>query len=338
MADSAEPGKLSGPNTVSLLSNIGLLTNSFSLTNIGLLIHNIIAQCRAPVASPLPSTHAHTHIYSRSPLTPTSLSVSLSQSLTSLSAKNTSSIITTATAAAGGGGGDSVGGALGMSPLPEYGDYCPSLSFEEFLVFLYAYSELKISHSLSLTDWSSHFNSFLSEMTATMSSTIITPMKDNNNNNNKLSKPVYAYNNYNNYNNNNNNNNKISSSAELWFQSWQKRMLKSSDFKTLLQSLSHTRQTRMVASPEEARNRDQYIILFALDVITAIQKFENMLYQEYCQLPIETVSCEKQVDLICGFLQKNGFFMTLNQVIRHVYDVQPESHRYAVGNMNKSMY
>ena len=346
MADSSDPGKLSGPNTIALLSSIGLLTNHFSFYKIGMLIHNIISQqsvSRQSVPfSPAPNMNSNNN--SSVVMTPTGRNLSIrsfySPRMTQTQNSTTSSLPSTPVPM-----NSTTTGNTGIEDADT--DYQPSLSFEEFLVFLYMYSQLRsqlLSYT-SLVEWNSFCHVYLTEISQTMSMSMSNNTTSSNNAHTPIKTPLVTHvavttptnntstNNNTNTPNSNSNNNKIISSAELWFQAWQKRMLTSVDFKQLIQTIAASRQSRMVAAPQDARNRDRYGLLFSLEILQSIQKIENKLYTMFSNANTTSntnaieKSYEKQVDMITDFLIKNRLFTTKKQVFQHVYNLQYEDEK-----------
>jgi hypothetical protein len=189
--DSTDPGKLSGPNLFTLLSKLDILTNHTTLSDIGILLHQISAH---------------------------SLSLSPFLSTVPLASDNLEQ---------------------GSSPL---------LSFEEFLIFLCAFSELRYDGVI-------HLPSFLSPSSPLSSSTF-------------PSAPPSELQSF---------------DHDQWLHQWKNYFSHSKSFSKLFHDciLPVVTQSFLLASPDDARERDVYSLLFSLDFLFSIETVEKEMFQLY---------------------------------------------------------
>eukprot|EP01038_Epipyxis_sp_PR26KG_P006579 gene6579-9045_t len=133
----------------------------------------------------------------------------------------------------------------------------PSLSFEEFLIFLCVFSQLKYDGVIINPNYNNHNNSKYN-------------FNNNDNNNDHL-------------NNNNNNNNNVPSSSQ-WLVAWRSHMCVSISFNRLLEEdiLPILSKQTLLAFPEDARLRDRLSCIFSYEVLQAIEAIEGSL-QIYLQ-------------------------------------------------------
>ena len=268
--DSTNPGKLSGPNLFTLLSKLGILNNRIALSDIGMLLHQISA-----------------HLHAQAPA--------------------------------------SVGA---FSPASLDGPDCPSLSFEEFLVFLCAYSQQfydSPSHPGSdsgdtetLSTLSHDPGSLRREAIRLMAvgsktspSMSVKPTRHRGSSTTSdldtCSSPVYgrdisvtetrpfvsasnqANQEYRSHGLSTGLNIIISSdsgveggcpsASRAWFSGWRDHMNSSVAFKDLLETkvLPTLRGHTILATPDDARLRDKYAVLYSLEVLLTMQRVEDTL-------------------------------------------------------------
>jgi hypothetical protein len=269
--DSTNPGKISGPNLFTLLSKLGILNNRIALSDVGMLLHQI-------------SSHLH------------------AQAPASMGA---------------------------FSPVSQDGTDCPSLSFEEFLVFLCAYSKQfydtsshtesdcgdgdtetlstlspdpvslrreairlmavgsKTSPSLSVKP-TRHRGSSTTSDPETCSSPLC--VKDISLTETRPYVPIsHGTQQQRSYGGTTGLNIIISSdsgveggcpsASRAWFTGWRDHMNSSIPFKDLLESniLPMLRGHTILATPDDARLRDKYSVLFSLEVLLTMQRVEDTL-------------------------------------------------------------
>jgi hypothetical protein len=154
--------------------------------------------------------------------------------------------------------------ALGISGSQSGATESPSLSFEEFLVFLYAFSQLRfegvmISPGLldEIPDASEHETA---AAVAAMKSTSI-PRKGSVTGGVRESKRSEVM------------------SSETWFNKWLTLMSSSASFRHLLEEciLPILKKQTLLAFPEDARLRDKFSCVFSLEVLHAIECAEGPL-------------------------------------------------------------
>lgn len=143
-----------------------------------------------------------------------------------------------------------------LAALYEGGDYydTPSLTFEEFIVFLCAFSQLRFEGVMLTADM------FRKRLTSTQSN--YTPSKVPQNpssRHSQLSMP--------------------SPTPENWFKQWQEFMGSSASFRRLLVEcvLPILRKQTLLAFPEDARLRDRFCCVFSLEVLLAVEGVEGPL-------------------------------------------------------------
>jgi hypothetical protein len=211
--DSLEPGKLSGPNLLTLLSKLNVLTDQTSLSDIGILLHQV-----------------STHSTSKGPV--------------------------------GGGSTDS----------DESGLESPLLSFEEFLVFLCTYANLRYEGTIVFPD----FNEPLDDVSDVSSERERSPQQPIISNNSKLTVTekrkedrLHRM-----------NSRRI---IDSWTLNWNNIMITSKPFKRLLVEcvMPILKKDPVLAFPEDARHRDLFIQIFSLEVLMSIQKQEDSLLRAF---------------------------------------------------------
>ena len=288
--DSTNPGKISGPNLFTLLSKLGLLNNRIALSDVGMLLHQISA-----------------HLHAQAPV--------------------------------------SMGA---FSPVSQDSTDCPSLSFEEFLVFLCAYSQQyyessshtgsdcgdtetlstlspdpvslrreairlmavgsKTSPSVSVKP-TRHRGSSTTSDPETCSTPLYT--KDISISDSRPYVPLLSQGNQQQqrgYGGSTGLNIIISSdsgvegglpsASRTWFAGWREHMNSSVAFKDLLESnispmlRGHT----ILATPDDARLRDKYSVLYSLEVLLAMQRVEDTLRSVFiCELQCDSVDSPDSV-------------------------------------------
>jgi hypothetical protein len=194
--DSTDPGKLSGPNLFTLLSKLDILTNRTTLSDIGILLHQISAHSlslspfisAAPLSDPQATAAVADHSQSSSPL----------------------------------------------------------LSFEEFIIFLCAFAELRDEGVV-------HLPSFVMTSSA-LSTTSSEPQA-------------------------------MVVDHEQWLKLWNNYFSNSRSFSVLFHEriLPVVNQSLLLASPDDARERDVHSLLFSLDVLFSIETVEKMMQELYLQ-------------------------------------------------------
>jgi hypothetical protein len=267
--DSTNPGKISGPNLFTLLSKLGILNNRIALSDVGMLLHQISA-----------------HLHAQAPA--------------------------------------SMGA---FSPVSQDGTDCPSLSFEEFLVFLCAYSQ-QFYDSSSHTESDSGDTETLSTLSPdpvslrreairlmavgskTSPSVSVKPTRHRGSSTTSdpetSSSPLcgkdisvteirpyvpVAQGNQQQWSHGGTTGLNIiissdsgveggcPSASRAWFTGWRDHMNSSIPFKELLESniLPMLRGQTILATPDDARLRDKYSVLFSLEVLLTMQRVEGTL-------------------------------------------------------------
>jgi hypothetical protein len=177
-------------------------------------------------------------------------------------------------------------------------NFLPALSFEDFLVFLCAFSQLRFEGVLSNYD---NLDSKHNE--------------NNNKNNNKLHEINYTH-------------------KSDWFKKWQKFMDTSPSFRKLLQEyiLPVLKRQTLLAFPEDARLRDRLSFVFSIEVLHAIQKIETSLESFFLKqrnsyrLLNKKYDNDVEINLILLSLNKMGLVPSViseAQVFQLVKDVLP---------------
>lgn len=257
--DSLEPGKLSGPNLFALLSKLrGALHNSVKLSEVGLFLHGIHQRSFPPSYfqnnNELKNSTSFSSTFSipslknnsraRSSLSSFSLPTPTSSSSSSTSSSTSSSSL--------------------------FFDGCPSLTFEDFLIFLFIFSH---AHHPSYSNLLSNVGNILKE------ATLHSP-------NSKSQKPTGLVNFL------SDSESKSSefvartprTTTQLWVKQWQEIMKNSSFFNsylksTLLPILNCNKS--IIACPDTARLRDKYSGIFSLEILNAVSESEGDLLQYY---------------------------------------------------------
>lgn len=137
----------------------------------------------------------------------------------------------------------------------------PSLSFEEFLVYLCIFADLLKDTSMDI--------SLLMERIVTL-----IPRKE------KSESPRFSReNSYSEIFASNREDLTIIKLSDYWFQMWEKYMKSSTNFSGLLQEiiLPKLKKYPLLESPEDARQRDMYSCVFSLEVLLAIEEIETKL-------------------------------------------------------------
>jgi len=144
----------------------------------------------------------------------------------------------------------------------------PSLSFEEFLVYLCIFSDL-------LKDTAIDISSLMDKVVTS------TPRKE------KIESPRFSReNSYSEIFGSNVEDLTVIKLSDLWFQMWEKYMKSSSNFNVLLQDiiLPKLKKYPLLESPEDSRQRDMYSCVFSLEVLLAIEEIEEILSKAFSRL------------------------------------------------------
>jgi len=200
----------------------------------------------------------------------------------------------------------------------------PSLSFEEFLVFLCAFAQLRFEGAVSAPIFA----------TRQPGDSYVQQRFDSN------------------VNSADNANDRLPSTADHdndgWFETWRKFMGSSSAFRRLLEEcvLPILSRYALLAFPEDARHRDRYASIFSLEVLLAVEGSETTLrnvFDDERNSPIvepsvysagngdknyETaniVECLRRINLVPQVLLEE-------EVLQLVRDVLPENHRTVRSN------
>eukprot|EP00981_Chlorochromonas_danica_P011099 scaffold3747_cov258-Ochromonas_danica.AAC.7 len=247
--DSIDPGKLSAPNLFTLLSKLNVFTHRILFTEVALLFHHI--STRSLRIRPL--------AYLSSPTNTTTAG--------SLKRGNN-------------GNGNGSGGLVSMITDSS------SLTFEEFLIFLYLLSILRYeSHGLDGIPWPKSSQLLPPTPASTTADSPVSSIVGYENSypyggSNGSSGSVMS-------NGSNTTTTRLSGKNRLmdradpgpWFQYWQEQMSSSTSFQRLITEciMPIMKKQRLIAFPEDARLRDRYTCLFSVDVLLAIQSNEHIL-------------------------------------------------------------
>lgn len=233
--DSSDPGKLSGPNLFALLSKLDLLSDTTILSDIGLLLHQVSAH----------SMSLQSHFVRSSISNVTSYNINASTTYSDLNIVDESSAITT-----------------------------PLLSYEEFLVFLCVFAQLKYENKVKLPVWKLSKKARSNIKSSTRGVGDREKMEELHQESNKdheeeSEKEVSDEGN-------------IDESIDQegnWFNMWQRVMAKSKSFLRLLEEcvLPPLQKRLLLASPEDARERDMYSLLFSLETLFSIESIEKSM-------------------------------------------------------------
>ena len=144
----------------------------------------------------------------------------------------------------------------------------PSLTFEEFLVYLCIFADL-------LKDTTIDIRLLMEQIVTSI------PKKE------KIESPRFSReSSYSEIFSNNKEDLTIIKLSDHWFQMWQKYMKSSSNFNALLQGtiLPKLKKYPLLESPEDARQRDMYSCVFSLEVLLAIEEIEAKLSEAFDRL------------------------------------------------------
>ena len=148
----------------------------------------------------------------------------------------------------------------------------PSLSFEEFLVYLCIYADL-------LKDTTIDIRLLMEQIVTSI------PKRE------KTESPRFSReSSYSEIFGSNREDLTVIKLSDYWFQMWQKYMKSSSNFNALLQGiiLPKLKKYPLLESPEDARQRDMYSCIFSLEVLLAIEEIEGKLSEAFDRLRCST--------------------------------------------------
>lgn len=263
--DSFDPGKLSGPNVFSLLSKLSLLNQYTQFSDIGLLMHQISAHTISEV--------------------PFKLDVILANASAAETLRGSPSTISSGSEM--GLGQEAKGYAQNLALES------PALTFEEFLVFLCAYSQL-------------YYDGKIDVPTAAppLKSLDIMEQREHQEWFEKWQIVMHASSTF-------------------------KRLINEKVFPPLLKDKNSP--ISLLACPSEARIRDKYVSLFTLDVVLAIEGAEDEIRRLVAKTGTGTLvhsplilTALQSLDLVPGVIEEPTIIFTLSDVLPGAHSVTKE--------------
>ena len=206
--------------------------------------------------------------------------------------------------------------AIAATSVPDPYD-SPSLSFEEFLVFLCAFAQLRFEGSVSAPMFATqHFARYDGHQLSDLGVEIVPEL-----------------------------------GSDGWFDTWRKFMGSSGSFRRLLEEcvLPILSRYALLAFPEDARHRDKYASVFSLEVLLAVEASEATLRRVFdierswfnegsvgsaTQREKDTHSISSQTANIVACLQRINLVPQVlceEEVMQLVRDVLPEDHKLSKG-------
>lgn len=308
--DSLDPGKLSGPNLFTLLSKLGLLDDYTLLSDIGRIFYRICSRSFGRNAATMSfRSLAKQHRRQQRQIQQQSLARYANHPHRFRASTNATS---------------EDGGRRGSNSKMSWSPAQHSLIFEEFLIFLFAFAQLRYEERYDLNQDDE------SDATASPSSS-----STSNHHNRRFFTPENALSGI----GESDKSSSASSATPLviinkkW-QFWYDKMTSSVSFQRLFHDciVPVLQRQTLLAFPEDARYRDRFTCVFSYDVLEVIERVEGPLAAFFTR---ENMSALDEVTAIVSALRRIDLLpkvISEKQVVQLVKDVLPEDHANSNGN------